>query len=57
MVMSAGMALAFLLSGVVGLFSRKLQRRSAKLLVRARARQGVGLVVFSVNCSGLVLSN
>ena len=57
MMMSAGLALVFLLRGLVGLFSCKSQRRSARSLARASARQGVGLVVLSVNCSGLVLSN
>ena len=57
MVVSAGVALVFLLRGLVGLFSCKSQRRSARSLARASARQGVGLVVLSVNCSGLVLSN
>ena len=57
MVVSAGLALVLLLRGLVGLFSCKSQRRSARSLARASARQGVGLVVLSVNCSGLVLSN
>ena len=57
MVVSAGLALVLLLRGLVGLFSCRSQRRSARSLARASARQGVGLVVLSVNCSGLVLSN